>query len=570
MTTYKNHYKDREPKETIHIIEKFFNSQGLIIKEVQSYCSEIGTYSCAYELYLEDQPIFQTNGKGVTYEYAKASCYAELYERFCAYRIHNNFNPFNIKLLQEKRYQQNKYYITKNEKQLTINEILNDIYSQNYFNLYNNKEYIEKWLKIYQNNKILGIPYYNFDHQINSYKNFNIVYGYSGTNGLAAGNTLEEALVQGSCELYERKVMFDFYNLIQEEYYYIDINILDPKLKQYITLMEKNNFKCYIYDLSYNFKMPVCLLFIIDQINHKCYIKFGSNIIFNIAVERCITEFYQGFIKVKPGMNTKILPYKQEYLDDVYKKSFLHLNGVRNNDTFYFPTFLLDHSKIISSYNKQYYLDNIDISNKDLLSFIQILNKSNNVEMIYTNLSLSHDIFAVQVIFTNVNIVRKLPDYNVLKTIDYIYEYLFKLKEKDISQIINDILIFQTKYNIKDPNIKQIFNNLIYPYMTKLELANYDYLSIFYLINNSLEKINFSYHSIIEYRYFEFIFYTTLINEKYQRNQIIDIFLLLNYTNLDQLESINDLYQLIDFIYIQSLKEIYTSHKYQQFLQLFI
>ena len=36
MTTYKNHYKDREPKETIHIIEKFFNSQGLIIKEVQS------------------------------------------------------------------------------------------------------------------------------------------------------------------------------------------------------------------------------------------------------------------------------------------------------------------------------------------------------------------------------------------------------------------------------------------------------------------------------------------------------------------------------------------------------
>ena len=254
----------------------------------------------------------------------------------------------------------------------------------------------------------------------------------------------------------------------------------------------------------------------------------------------------------------------------MFIKSFLHLNGVRNNDTFYFPTFLLDHSKIISSYNKQYYLDNIDISNKDLLSFIQILNKSNNVEMIYTNLSLSHDIFAVQVIFTNVNIVRKLPDYNVLKTIDYIYEYLFKLKEKDISQIINDILIFQTKYNIKDPNIKQIFNNLIYPYMTKLELANYDYLSIFYLINNSLEKINFSYHSIIEYRYFEFIFYTTLINEKYQRNQIIDIFLLLNYTNLDQLESINDLYQLIDFIYIQSLKEIYTSHKYQQFLQLFI
>ena len=48
-----------------------------------------------------------------------------------------------------------------------------------------------------------------------------------GTTGLATGNTLEEALVQGCSELFERIAVERFFYEPQSEYYLIDQSILD-------------------------------------------------------------------------------------------------------------------------------------------------------------------------------------------------------------------------------------------------------------------------------------------------------------------------------------------------------
>jgi len=58
--------------------------------------------------------------------YSKASCYAEMYERFCAYKNYYLFHPFIQKNIMEHSKKINNYYIANDEK---IQKFSNDPYS---------------------------------------------------------------------------------------------------------------------------------------------------------------------------------------------------------------------------------------------------------------------------------------------------------------------------------------------------------------------------------------------------------------------------------------------------------
>ena len=585
MTNYENHYKDRQPEETVEIIKNFFINKGLIVKQIQEYQSEINTFSCTYGLFLDNIQILKANGKGMTYEYSLASCFAELYERFCAYFYHNMTNPFIIKDLWEKRFDLKHYYINQKEKELQVKDILNDNYT-NYFFKTDSKQnlntIIKYWFKIYQNDKIIGIPYYNLNNELDSYKNFSIIAAFEGTTGFSAGNTLEEALVQGCCELYERKCLYEFWHYPQDKYYYLNLNCIDEKLKEKIFLMKKYGFNCFIYDLSYNFNIPACMLVAINQYNHKCYIKISSNIIFNIAVERCITEFYQGMGAFKPGSNIKVIPYKKEYSDKIYKQETIMMSGLESNSIQYLPIFLFNNSQQIDNYNTEYFLNSINISNKELLQVIQKINKKHNLTFLYSNLSLSDQIYAISVIFKEKNFLKQeikkqqnnYKNEEVLNLELTVYQQLLLLKNKklyynDIKNLLN-IMIKIDKIN---PSILQmLMNAFMCPCFCKDEKNNYDYYNILYLLNQQLQDISFKdKNSIYECKYNEFILYTNLINNnKYTEEKIKDIFKQLDYLDYEKIKNINNIYSLIDFIFISNTQEFYQSEFYKKFLNLFI
>ena len=48
------HYKDRDPKETIEIVKKFFTDRGLTIQEVLFSRSEADTYSSRIEIFYKN------------------------------------------------------------------------------------------------------------------------------------------------------------------------------------------------------------------------------------------------------------------------------------------------------------------------------------------------------------------------------------------------------------------------------------------------------------------------------------------------------------------------------------
>lgn len=110
---------------------------------------------------------------------------------------------------------------------------------------------------------------------------------------MAAGNTLEEALVQGLSELFERWGMYRFYNDPQVHYYSIDLEALnDNAILNIYKKITDLGCDAIVYDLSYNFQIPVILTVLNYKTKYRFYANFATAPVINIAIERTLTEMY--------------------------------------------------------------------------------------------------------------------------------------------------------------------------------------------------------------------------------------------------------------------------------------
>lgn len=87
------HYKERLPEETVTILKKILSDLGIAVVEEWKHEPVIDTYSL--RLTIEGTEI-GTNGKGITREYARASAYAEFFER-----LQNGLLFKNVKYLSD-------------------------------------------------------------------------------------------------------------------------------------------------------------------------------------------------------------------------------------------------------------------------------------------------------------------------------------------------------------------------------------------------------------------------------------------------------------------------------------
>ena len=124
MTDFNQHYKERNPKETVALIQRFFEDKGFTILQPLSFQTEAGTWSARVELYDGNLMLNAANGKGMTYDYCQASAYAELYERFCNKCGHINNLAFMKKYMEISK-ENNGYYLAPGEKILSFEEVIN-------------------------------------------------------------------------------------------------------------------------------------------------------------------------------------------------------------------------------------------------------------------------------------------------------------------------------------------------------------------------------------------------------------------------------------------------------------
>lgn len=297
-----SHFKDCSPEETIQRIKDILQKYDIEVEEQFRQKDEtIGT--CSSRITIKNTAA-GTNGKGISETYCNASAYAEFMER-----LQNNIifggNEIRIPMLGK------KFYIESDERLVTTETIIDENCSalQEYFKMLNmneasRKEKIEYYqelleiesMMVHEKDMHVTVPFYNFKRNKVEYVPALSCFSMYGSNGMSAGNTFEEAIVQGISEIIERYVQYKVMkeklclpNVPEKEiskYPYIN--------KMYTNIKEKGMYDVFIKDASLGGIYPVAALVLIEKDTGRYGVKFGCHPDFGIAMERAFTETTQG------------------------------------------------------------------------------------------------------------------------------------------------------------------------------------------------------------------------------------------------------------------------------------
>lgn len=388
MTDFNQHYKERNPKETVALIQRFFEDKGFTILQPLSFQTEAGTWSARVELYDGNLMLNAANGKGMTYDYCQASAYAELYERFCNKCGHINNLAFMKKYMEISK-ENNGYYLAPGEKILSFEDVINIPSISKSLNTILPDINAQKGIfDAICDNLYVGVPYMNIDGTEETiFVDPRITTRIVGSCGLVAGNTTEEALNQGISELVENVVNKRFFYDDFDEYYEIDKQYICESVLEKITNIERKGYKIYILDLSYHYNYPVVASVLVNPFQSNIQINFGAFPVANIAIERIITELYQGPCSFVDFNNSFQVPYK----------SGLDLRNFGNNITAatYFNERIFSKLKKVAP-NPQCFI-NEATTNKEILQYYVNKGNENGVKFYYTDNSLMDEVKAISI-----------------------------------------------------------------------------------------------------------------------------------------------------------------------------
>lgn len=142
---------------------------------------------------------------------------------------------------------------------------------------------------------ICALPFTRQSDEQTVYIPMNIIGNLYVSNGMSAGNTRNEARVQGLSEVFERYVKN---RIIAEAISLPTIpqEVLDryPGVVEAINSLEAEGFPIFAYDASLGGKYPVICVVLFNPTNGTCFASFGAHPDFGVALERTVTELLQG------------------------------------------------------------------------------------------------------------------------------------------------------------------------------------------------------------------------------------------------------------------------------------
>ena len=286
MTQVDEKFKDAAPTKTVERIQNILKNNEITVSE--NYVDS-GLDSChTFRLILADTTS-GCNGKGVTRELARASAYAELMERLQSstiFEVGSTATTFN-----------DAKYFSTDELVKTCGDFFNSIakaHPKANGQVASANEIAEVCLMLGKEEQTKVIPFFNATKNEDTYFPVAFTKIYS-TTGLAAGNSPEEALVQGLSEIFERHCKL---RLMREKS--AVPTIPDEYLKQFtdtyksISDIRDAGYDVIVKDCSLDSPFPVLATLLIDKRSHSYHVHLGSHPVFEIALRRTLTEAFQG------------------------------------------------------------------------------------------------------------------------------------------------------------------------------------------------------------------------------------------------------------------------------------
>ncbi|PNC33463.1 hypothetical protein CXU13_01355 [Akkermansia muciniphila] len=299
-------YKSCPPSETVEKITRLLKSVGIDWHFEHDISSNNGAFhSCHVTLSSQDLVTYSigTNGKGRSAAFAHASALAELMER-----LQNNVL---FPTAQHIFYRKNDELASRDPHFFTLRDKLENAPSFTYApdeSFISDPAEVERLVRKYVKSSMLDffirhfresglhtVPFCNLQtHEVEQLP-VEPIFLNTGTNGMCAGNTPREAILQGICEVFERYAIRRFYleNLrfptIPRDYF--DGTDIGSTMEQ---IEQETHWKLVVKDCSCGLGIPVIGLLIIDQVRHKYQFRMGADTRATVALERCLSELYQG------------------------------------------------------------------------------------------------------------------------------------------------------------------------------------------------------------------------------------------------------------------------------------
>lgn len=290
MLSHAHAFKDDHPGNTVEKIKKILAHHG--IQTVERW-GDSGVPYC-YSLRVSVMgTAFGTNGKGVTKELALASGYGELMERLQLGWIFKEDQQKENELLVDA----SSVIPIPQTELLERNGKWYSLFADGLFRFSGETLTGEQILAQYANAQgmVNTIPYYCVNRRTQEFLPVDIKKTVYSTNGCAAGNTTEEALVQAISEIVERNYQL---RILEQGIAVPDVpeEVLQTFTVSYqiITFLRENGFQVSVKDCSLGDKFPVICVCLVDTSSGKYHTHFGAAPKLEIAVERTLTECFQG------------------------------------------------------------------------------------------------------------------------------------------------------------------------------------------------------------------------------------------------------------------------------------
>ena len=199
-------HKDCSPEETVFRIRRILQEAELY--PVLTWTEDEFDGVCSNRVFLDPVMGLGTNGKGTGRRYAEASAFAELIERIQNRILHiKAFGP------EESPYPISDRY--PDEKDMRLEELVaqKDAFLEGLFRCLGFQTAMEKKLYLQKaaeefysktDGTIPVIPFADPTGDRAVWLPAAVLVSFCGSNGMSAGNTMEEALVQGFSEILER------------------------------------------------------------------------------------------------------------------------------------------------------------------------------------------------------------------------------------------------------------------------------------------------------------------------------------------------------------------------------
>ncbi|GIU02873.1 OsmC domain/YcaO domain-containing protein [Shewanella algidipiscicola] len=251
-----------------------------------------------WSLHIRDaaSPMCFTNGKGATKESALCSALGEFIERLnCNFFYNDQFFGLDIANSEFVHYPNEKWFALTDDDALPAG--LLDDYCLDIYNpddelcgshlIDTNSGNIERG--------ICSIPYTRRSDGETVYFPSNLIENLFLSNGMSAGNNLQEAEVQCLSEIFERAVKRQ---IIEQEIVLPDVpmQVLEkyPSILAGIKGLEEQGFPVVVKDASLGGQFPVMCVTLMNPKTGGVFASFGAHPSFEVALERSLTELLQG------------------------------------------------------------------------------------------------------------------------------------------------------------------------------------------------------------------------------------------------------------------------------------